>query len=77
MNFLSRMSIAQKLYLIPIIGTIGFLIYLGITSKTALNNVDLLEDARDVQFPALLASREALVNMEKVRDTLSAAVKKH
>lgn len=74
MNFLSRMSIAQKLYLIPIIGTIGFLLFLGITTKTALNNVELLEDAKDIQFPALLASREALVNMEKVRDTLSAAV---
>ncbi|MBT0586858.1 methyl-accepting chemotaxis protein [Alteromonas oceanisediminis] len=74
MNFLSRLSIAQKLYLIPIIGTIGFLIYLGLTSSTALNNVRLLEDARGVQFPALLASREALVNMENVRGTLSAAV---
>lgn len=74
MNLLSRLSIAQKLYLIPIIGTIGFLLYLGITTKTALNNVELLEDAKGIQFPALLASREALVNMEKVRDTLSAAV---
>lgn len=74
MNLLSRLSIAQKLYLIPIIGTIGFLLYLGITTKTALNNVELLEDARGIQFPALLASKEALVNMEKVRDTLTAAV---
>ncbi len=74
MNFLSRLSIAQKLYLIPLIGSLLFVIYLVITYNTASSNVDLLEDAKGVQFPALLASREALVNMEKVKETLSAAV---
>lgn len=74
MNFLSRLSIAQKLYLIPLIGSILFVVYLSITINTAGNNVDLLDDAKDVQFPALLASREAFVNMEKVKETLSAAV---
>ena len=74
MNFLSRLSIAQKLYLIPLIGSLLFIIYLVITYNTASSNVDLLEDAKGVQFPALLASREALVNMEKVKETLSAAV---
>ncbi|MFC3095297.1 methyl-accepting chemotaxis protein [Alteromonas sediminis] len=74
MNFLARLSIAQKLYFIPIVSTIAFIIYLAITSSTALNNVGLLEDAKDVQFPAVLASKDALVSMEKVRDTLSSAV---
>ncbi|WP_100657698.1 methyl-accepting chemotaxis protein [Alteromonas flava] len=74
MNFLARMSIAQKLYLIPLIGSVLFVVYLIITYNTASNNVDLLDDAKDVQFPALIDSREALVNMEKVKDTLSAAV---
>ncbi len=74
MNFLNRLSIAQKLYLIPIISTIAFVIYLAITSFTAQDNVRLLEDARSVQFPALNYSREALFNMKNVRDTLSSAV---
>lgn len=74
MNFLSKMSIAQKLYLIPIIGSIGFLVYLSVTTLTALNNVQLLEDADNVQYPALDATNNALVKMEKVRDTLSSAV---
>ncbi len=74
MNFLNRLSIAQKLYLIPIISTIAFVIYLAITSITAQDNVRLLEDARSVQFPALNYSREALFNMKNVRDTLSSAV---
>jgi methyl-accepting chemotaxis protein len=73
MNFLMKMSIAQKLFLIPIIGTVGFLLYLAVTTNTALNNVKLLEDAEGVQFPALQATSSALVNMEKVRDILSSA----
>lgn len=74
MNFLTKMSIAQKLYLIPIIGTIGFLVYLSVTTMTALNNIQLLENADNVQYPALDATNNALVRMEKVRDTLSSAV---
>lgn len=73
MNFLTKMSIAQKLYLIPIIGTVGFLIYLGITTSTALKNVDLLENVIDVQYPALDVTKTALVKMEKVKETLSSA----
>ncbi|GAB5381355.1 MAG: hypothetical protein Alis3KO_35260 [Aliiglaciecola sp.] len=74
MNFLSKMAIAKKLFLIPIIGTAGFALYLIITTTVALNNVSLLDDASDVQFPALRASSSALVNMEKVKDTLSSAI---
>ena len=74
MNFLLRMSIVQKLFLIPIIATASFILYLVITTATAFNNVALLEGAKDVQFPALQASSSALVNLEKVRDTLSSAV---
>lgn len=74
MSFLSRMSIAQKLYMIPAIATVMFLLYLGITTVIALGNVSLLEDAKDIQFPALQSSSSALVDMEKVKDTLSSAI---
>lgn len=73
MNFLAKMSIAQKLFLIPIIGTVGFLLYLGITTVTGLRNVELLDDIIEVQYPALDATNSALVKIEKVRDTLSSA----
>ncbi|MBU3005083.1 methyl-accepting chemotaxis protein [Paraglaciecola arctica] len=74
MNFLAKLSIAQKLFLIPIIGTVGFLLYLGITTYTALKNVDLLENVIEVQYPALDVTKNALVKMEKVKETLSSAV---
>lgn len=74
MNFLTKLSIAKKLFLIPIIGTVAFLIYLAITTTTALNNVDSLENIIEVQYPALDLTKSAFVKMEKVKDTLSAAV---
>tara|TARA_R110000868_G_scaffold132280_3_gene342921 strand:+ start:3228 stop:4829 length:1602 start_codon:yes stop_codon:yes gene_type:complete len=67
------MSISQKLFLIPIIGTVGFLLYLAITTSTALTNVALLDDVIEVQYPALDVTKSALVKIEKVRDTLSSA----
>ena len=73
MNFLTKMSISQKLFLIPIIGTVGFLLYLAITTSTALTNVALLDDVIEVQYPALDVTKTALVKIEKVRDTLSSA----
>ncbi|MGS2721986.1 methyl-accepting chemotaxis protein [Paraglaciecola aestuariivivens] len=74
MNFLNKMSIAKKLFLIPIIGTVGFLLYLAITTATALKNVDILDNVIAVQYPALDYSQNALVTMEKVKETLSSAV---
>lgn len=74
MNFLTKLSIAKKLFLIPIIGTAAFLIYLAINTTTALSNIDLLENVIEVQYPALDETNNALVKMEKVRDTLSVAV---
>ena len=44
-------SIKTKILMIPFIGTISFVIYLIISTVTALENVELLEDARNVQFP--------------------------
>lgn len=74
MNFLSRMSIAQKLFLIPIIGTLSFALYLAITTVKLMGNVSLLDGAKGVQFPALQASSTALNDMENVKDILSSAV---
>lgn len=74
MKFISRMTIAQKIFLIPIIGSVSFAVYLFISTTTSLNNMKVLDNANVVQFPALQTSQKALVNMEKVRDYLSSAV---
>ena len=74
MEVLRRLSIAKKIYLIPIIGTLSFIIYLVLASNTALNNVDTLEKTRDVQFPVLQAAQSSLVLLERVKDSLASAV---
>ena len=73
MNFLKKMSIATKIFLIPGIAALSFVLYLLITIYTALNNGDVLEEVQQVQFPALQLSASTLVEMQKVRDTLSSA----
>lgn len=74
MNFLKRMPIATKIFLIPVIAVLSFVVYLLITVYTALNNGELLDRAQNVQFPALQLSASTLVEMRQVRDTLSSAV---
>ncbi|MCZ8529482.1 methyl-accepting chemotaxis protein [Alteromonas sp. PRIM-21] len=74
MNFLKKMPIATKIFLIPGIAALSFIIYLLITIYTALNNGATLEKVQKVQFPALQLSASTLVDMQKVRDTLASAV---
>lgn len=74
MDVLRRLSIAKKIYLIPLIGTLSFVIYLILASNTALNNVKTLELTRDVQFPVLQAAQSSLVLLERVKDSLASAV---
>ena len=74
MNFLKKMPIATKIFLIPGIAALSFVIYLLITVYTALNNGATLEKVQKVQFPALQLSASTLVDMQKVRDTLASAV---
>ena len=74
MNFLKKIPIATKIFLIPGIAALSFIIYLLITVYTALNNGATLEKVQKVQFPALQLSASTLVDMQKVRDTLASAV---
>ena len=78
MNFFSKMlstwSIRTKLYAIPIIGIVAFVVYVTVTTITANANVELLENARTVQFPAVLASKNAIVSMGNVKANLESVV---
>ncbi|SDZ98764.1 methyl-accepting chemotaxis protein [Alkalimonas amylolytica] len=74
MEFLKQLSIAKKIYLIPLIGTISFLIYLTLATSTAQNNARTLENTRDVQFPVLQAAENSLVLLERISESLASAV---
>ncbi|REL27935.1 methyl-accepting chemotaxis protein [Thalassotalea euphylliae] len=74
MNFLSRLSIAQKIYLIPVIGTISFTIYLALSIFNATTNVEQLSRVKDVQFPVVQLSEAAAVDIVRLSEILNAAV---
>ena len=73
-NILSSVSIRTKLFAIPIIGILAFVMYVTAATVTANANVELLENARKIQFPAVLASKNALVSIENVKGALESAV---
>lgn len=74
MKLLSRISISKKIYIIPIIGTFSFIVYLTLSTITANNNVKLLSDARDVQFPVVQYSKEVSVSIVRISELLNSAV---
>lgn len=74
MNLLMRLSVGQKILLIPIIGALSFAIFVIINSVVSAQNARQLETAQRVDFPALQLSTSALTNMEKVRDILASSV---
>ncbi|MCO4797619.1 MAG: methyl-accepting chemotaxis protein [Colwelliaceae bacterium] len=74
MNILNQLSISKKIYLIPIIGTISFVVYLTLSTVTANNNVQILSEARDVQFPVVQYSKEVSVSIVRVSEMLNSAV---
>ncbi len=74
MNFLLKLSVAQKIYLIPIIGAVSFFVFVAINSSVSAGNAKQLRSAQSIDFPALQLSISALNNMEKVRESLTSAV---
>jgi len=74
MNILNRLTISQKIYFIPIIGAISFVIYLALSTITANSNVTLLSDVKDVQFPVVQYSKEVSVSIVRISELLNSAV---
>lgn len=74
MHFLNKLSISQKIYLIPVIGSLGFIAYLIYSFFSASQNIERLSAAKDIQFPVVQLSKEASVSIEKISELLNSAV---
>ena len=74
MKSLASLSIAQKIYLIPAIGTLSFVVYLVLSTVTANSNVALLADAKEHQFPLVQLSASVGVNIERIAESFNSAV---
>ncbi len=74
MDVVRRLSVQTKILVIPVFGAIGFLVYL-LTSMSAMSdNVVLLKNAKDVQFPLLQISERSLIALDNIKIKLSDAV---
>jgi methyl-accepting chemotaxis protein len=74
MNFLKTLSVRYKIFLIPIVGSLGFCIYLAITLVTMSQIVKQLEQAYKVEYLLLQTSEHSLVRLDKIKETLGNAV---
>lgn len=74
MDSIRKLSVQTKILLIPIFGAIGFLVYLMISLTAMTNNVTLLNNAKDVQFPLLQTSERSLIALDAIKTGLSDAV---
>jgi len=73
MNFFKTLSVRYKILLIPIVGALGFSIYLAITLIAMSNIVTQLDGAYRVEYQLLQTSEYSLVRLDKLKETLGNA----
>ena len=74
MQFFKTLSIRYKILLIPIVGALGFCIYLGITLVAMSQIVSQLKQAYQIEYQLLQTSEYSLVRLDKLKETLGNAV---
>ncbi|WP_019604472.1 methyl-accepting chemotaxis protein [Teredinibacter turnerae] len=74
MAFLSKLSIRNKILLIPLVGAIGFLIYILVSTSLIARSIEQLSTAQTQQFPLLQKATLSRSYLDDIQETLSAAV---
>ncbi|TDF42133.1 methyl-accepting chemotaxis protein [Alteromonadaceae bacterium M269] len=73
MGFLNNWSIGKRILLIPIVGTVGFLINLIVTSQASLSSASHLNDVRSADFPLLQLTQQKLFDLKGINESLGNA----
>jgi methyl-accepting chemotaxis protein len=73
MDSFKTLSVRYKILLIPIVGAIGFCVYLAITLIAMSNIVSQLDRAYTVEYQLLQTSEYSLVRLDKLKETLGNA----
>lgn len=66
-------SIKFKILLLPIIATLGTIVYLIIASSYVISNQESLQEAADIQFPVLNKLADNINQVERLNETLTNA----
>lgn len=74
MAFLNKLSIRNKILLIPLVGAIGFLIYIFVSTSLIARSIEQLSTAQTQQFPLLQKATLSRSYLDDIQETLSAAV---
>ena len=74
MAFLNNWSIGKRILLIPIVGTVGFLINLIVTSQASLSSASHLNDVRTADFPLLQLTQQKLFDLTVINESFGNAV---
>src|SRR5690606_18067662 len=74
MNWYHKLPIAYKILTVPVIGSLGFIVYLLLTLDTASGNASRLAAVQQVQFPLLQLSERAIVRVDRIKETFASAV---
>lgn len=73
MNFLSGMSIRNKILIIPGLAVLGFLVIVTYVVSGINNNTRDFQQIESVYFPVLELSNVNIVKLERINETLTAA----
>jgi len=71
---MKSLSVQFKILLIPIVGVLGFISYLGVTFSSMTSNEELLDHAQKVEFPLLKVADQSIVTLDKLKESLNNAV---
>ncbi|MBL4940209.1 MAG: methyl-accepting chemotaxis protein [Colwellia sp.] len=73
MDFFKTLSVRYKILLIPLVGALGFCVYLAITLVAMANIVSQLDGAYRIEYQLLQTSEYSLVRLDKIKETLGNA----
>jgi len=73
MNWFNSLSVQVKILTIPVVGALGFSVYLMISILSMSNTVDLLKQAYQVDYRLLQTAELGLVKLDKIKGTLANA----
>ena len=71
---LKSISIRTKILFIPLVGMIGFCLYLAISIMSMNNTVDKLDKAYKIDYQLLQGADHSLVRLDKIKENLGNAV---
>ncbi|MDP7592033.1 MAG: methyl-accepting chemotaxis protein [Litorilituus sp.] len=73
MDFVKTLSVRYKILLIPVVGALGFCLYLAISLFAMSGIVNQLDRAYHIEYQLLQTSEYSLVRLDKIKETLGNA----